>query len=349
MKLLERLEAVGQRRRLAESTIACYQDWVGAFLRFWRDENGAWRRPEELRGPEVEGFLTHLVRDRRLSASSQNQALCAIVFLYRHVIFGNDADLEADGSAWRVHLGRFAAERSTRPVRVPTVLSQDEVMEVIEAIKPSSTHRLMVELLYGTGLRVMEGCTLRVRDIDFDRHQIIVRAGKGEKDRVVMLPETLQKRLADRVRRVRAIHERDVSKGGGFVPVPSEVEHKIPYAEQDWRWQYVFGSFTMRRDEAGRGFRWHAHPGVLSRTVKQAGKRAGVSKRVTPHTFRHSFATHLLESGYDVRQVQMLLGHSSLKTTMIYTHVMNKPAVAVTSPLDRLNGGAFAQMAYAGA
>ncbi len=336
MKLLERVSDVGRRRRLAGATIECYQGWIEQFLRFCRTPDGDWRSPEELQGAEIEAFLTYLVKERRLSASSQNQALCAIVFLYRRVIFAESGEDESPDAAWRRHLGRFCAERSKRPVRVPTVLSEHEVSRVIAAIKPSSMHRLMVELLYGTGMRVMECCALRVRDVDFDRSQIIVRSAKGDKDRIVMLPDAVKGRLADRCRRVRAIYDRDVEKGGGYVPVPDAVENKIPYAERDWRWQYVFCSLTMRVEADGRGFRWHAHPGVLSRTVKEAAARAGVGKRVTPHTFRHSFATHLLEAGYDVRQVQTLLGHELLDTTMIYTHVMNKPSVAVTSPLDRL-------------
>jgi integron integrase len=326
MKVLDRIADVGMVRHLVRSTIACYQSWVAEFLRFSRVQ-GEWRHPVELRGPEVERFLTHLARDRRLSASSQNQALCAIVFLYKQVL----ADEVGED-----HLGRFAAQRSTRPVRLPTVLSVDEVGRVIEAIKPLSMHRLMVELLYGTGMRVMECCALRVRDIDFDRSQILIRSGKGDKDRIVMLPNALKGRLSERCRRVRAIHSRDLSKGGGYVPVPDVVANKIDYAETDWRWQFVFGSVTIQRETDGKGYRWHAHPGVLSRTVNQAAKRAGVPKRVTCHTFRHSFATHLLEAGYDVRQVQTLLGHALLDTTMIYTHVMNKPAIAVTSPLDRM-------------
>ncbi len=197
-------------------------------------------------------------------------------------------------------------------------------------------HGLMIELLYGTGLRVMECCTLRVRDIDFDRGQVVVRGGKGDKDRVVMLPGSLRERLAEQVGRVRLRHGRDVGKGGGHVPLPASLANKCPYAERDWRWQFVFPSVVLRRDDGGLGTRYHADPGAVGRTVREAARAAGIAKRVSPHTFRHSFATHLLESGYDVRQVQQLLGHQSLETTMIYTHVMNKPAVAVTSPLDRL-------------
>jgi integron integrase len=276
---------------------------------------------------DVEAFLTHLARDRRLSASSQNQAICAIVFLYKQVL---GEELGED------HLGRFEAERSKRPVRVPTVLSVDEVRSIVEALSPRSMHRLMIELLYGTGMRVSECCMLRRRDLGFDRSQIIVRGGKGDKDRIVMLPRALRGRLAEQCRRVRAQHDHDLAHGGGFAPVHDSLVHKAPYAQADWRWQFVFPSVTLRRDEEGRGFRWFAHPAVLDRMIRVAARRAGVAKRVSAHTFRHSFATHLLETGYDVRQVQSLLGHVSLETTMIYTHVMNKPAIAVTSPIDRL-------------
>jgi integron integrase len=326
MKLLQRVADVGARRRLARGTVACYSDWIVKFLRFSRD-GARWRRPEELAAAEVERFLTHLAVRRRVSASTQNQALNAIVFLYKHVL---GDELGAD------HLGRFEAERARRPARVPTVLSVNEVRRLIDAMEPASLARRMVELLYGTGLRVGECCTLRVRDVDFDRHQIVVRGGKGDKDRIVMLPAALVEPLAEQVRRVRHRHTLDLRRGGGFVPLADPVANKAPYAERDWRWQFLFPSTTLRRDQAGRGCRWWSDPSTLDRKVRAAARAAGIAKRVTCHTLRHSFATHLLEQGWDVRQVQSLLGHASLETTMIYTHVMNMPAVAVTSPLDRL-------------
>ena len=330
MKLLDRVRDVALRRHLAASTIDCYLMWIREFLHFSRRQ-GRWRTPAELRAAEVEAFLTHLARDRRLSASSQNQATCAIVFLYRQVLAD---ELGED------HLGRFAAERAQRPVTVPTVLSADEAAGVIDAVKPGTIYRVMVELLYGTGMRRMECCTLRLRDLDFDRGQIVVRGGKGNKDRVVMMPRASRPSLVHQCRRVRTLHERDVSRGGGYVPLPDALLNKAPYAEQDWRWQYVFPSVTLRRDPQGRGFRWLSDPSALDRVIRIAVRRAGIAKRVSAHTFRHSFATHLLEAGYDVRQVQTLLGHASLKTTMVYVHVMNKPAVAVQSPLDRLTAPA---------
>lgn len=326
MTLLQRIRDVGMRRRLARSTISRYQDWIIQFLRFSRSGSN-WRHPRELFAVDVEAYLTHLARHRRVSASTQNQAMCAIVFLYKQVLA---EELGED------HLGRFEAERARRPIRVPTVLSIDEVQSVIQVIAPRSMHRLMVELLYGTGLRVSECCQLRLRDLDFERGQIIVRGGKGDKDRIVMLPQALRGRLGEQCRRVRAMHQRDLRHGGGNVQLPDPLANKVPYTECDWRWQFAFPSATVRRDQAGRGFRWFAHPGVLDRTICNAARRAGLSKRVTAHTFRHSFATHLLETGYDIRQVQTLLGHANVETTMVYTHVMNKPAIAVKSPLDAI-------------
>ena len=203
--------------------------------------------------------------------------------------------------------------------------------------------RLMVELLYGAGLRLMECCTLRVRDLDFDRRQIVIRGGKGDKDRIVMLPMRSIAALAEQVRRVRYQHECDLSRGGGCVPLPDPLSNKVPYAKADWRWQYLFPSRTLRRDAQARGVRWHTDPSRLDWAIRDAARAAKLPKRVTAHTFRHSFATHLLEQGWDVRQVQTLLGHSKLETTMIYTHIMNRPAMAVASPLDRLEIAGAAQ------
>lgn len=326
MKLLDRVKQVGLRRRLSPLTIECYQRWIKEFLQFSRVD-GAWRTPQEMGAAEVEAFLTHLAVRRQLSASTQNQAVNAIVFLYKQVL----GDELPEG-----HLGKFEAERSRRPARVPTVLSDNEVRRIIDEMPETGMRTLMVRLLYGTGLRVMELCTLRLRDLDFERRQILIRGGKGDKDRIVMLPAAISGALVEQARCVRQQHQRDLARGGGRIPLPPNLQHKIPYAEADWRWQFLFPSITMRRDKKGRGVRWHADPGVLDKFIRRATIAAGISKRVTCHTFRHSFATHLLEAGYDIRQVQTLLGHADVKTTMIYTHVMNKPAVAVTSPLDRL-------------
>jgi integrase len=219
-------------------------------------------------------------------------------------------------------------------------LSVDEVGRLIEAVDPTRISRLMLGLMYGTGMRVGEVCTLRVRDIDLGRAQIIIRAAKGDKDRVVMLPAATRDRLIAQLDEVERRWRTDVARGGGYAPVPDALVHKRPRAGHELPWQFVFPSTVMRRDACGRGTRWHADPSQLDRVVYAAARRAGINKRVTCHALRHSFATHLLEAGYDVRQVQTLLGHGSLKTTMVYVHVMNKPAVAVTSPLDRLAAAA---------
>lgn len=327
MRLLEQLRVVARRRRLADRTIDAYSHWVRDFLGFSAGRHGQWTHPSKLGTADVEAYLNDLVMRRRLSASSQNQALNALVFLYRHVL---EDVIPQD------HLGKFLLQRSRRVARVPTVLSVDEVRRVIEAMPPARIYRLMVELLYGTGMRVSEVCTLRVRDIDLGRAQIIVRAGKGDKDRIVMLPQRPRDRLTEQLGVVERQWRKDVRRGGGYAPVPDALEHKRPRAGTEWPWQFVFPPTVLRRDDAGYGTRWHADSSALDRSICDAARRAGVAKRVTCHTFRHSFATHVLEAGYDVRQVQTLLGHASLKTTMIYTHVMNKPAVAVTSPLDRL-------------
>jgi integron integrase len=330
VKLLEQLEIVGKRRRLAPNTIGLYSHWVRQFLSFAAQQHGEWKHPAQLGTTDVEAFLNDLVVRRRLSASAQNQAMCSLVFLYTHVL----VDVIPQD-----HLGRFLLQRSRRPIRAPTVLSKDEVRRVIEAIDPARISRLMVELMYGTGMRVSEVCTLRIRDIDLGRAQIIIRAAKGEKDRVVMLPATLQDRLGAQIDAVEARWREDVARGGGYAPVPDALLHKRPRAGHELPWQFLFPSIVMRRDECGHGVRWHTDPSTLDRIVYAAAQRARIGKRVTCHTFRHSFATHVLEAGYDIRQVQTLLGHAALKTTLIYTHVMNKPAIAVTSPLDRLAVG----------
>ena len=332
MRLFDRMEEAAARRHFSRHTTDCYCRWVRQFLEFCRDGN-RWRHPAELGGGDVSRFLTHLAAERRVARSTQTQAMNGVLFLYRDVLA---EELGAD------HLGPIDGLRAGRRARVPTVLSVDEVRRVIGAAREGSVHRLIIELLYGTGVRVAEGCSLRVRDVDFDRGQIIVRGGKGDRDRVVMLPQVLVGRLVEQVRRVRQRHGRDAASGRGFAPVPDVLLNKVPYAADDWRWQFVFPS-AVGRSVTGHGAdgeprvgRWHASPGVVARMVRAAARRAEVAKRVTPHTFRHSFATHLLEAGYDVRQVQQLLGHAKLETTMVYTHVMNRPAVAVASPLDRL-------------
>ena len=327
MRLLEQVRVVAARRRLAGRTIDAHWSWIRQFMTFCAGLNRAWTRPENLGTSEVEAFLNDLVLRRRLSASAQNQALCALVFLYGQVL---------DGVIAKDHLGKFMLERSRRVQRLPTVLSQAEVRRVLDAVPEHRMSRLMLELMYGTGLRVLEVCTLRIRDIDQGRAQIIVRAAKGDKDRVVMLPHALEAPLAAQLERVEAPWRSDLDRGGGHAPVPQALLNRRPRVRCELPMQFVFPSCVMRRDASGRGTRGHTDASALDRVVYQASARAGIGKRVTCHTFRHSFATHVLEAGYDIRQVQTLLGHSNLKTTMIYTHVMSQPSIAVRSPLDQL-------------
>ena len=321
MKLLEQYEAVGKVRRLASRTIQTYRRWVEEFLRFHHDRTGRWIHPQEMGGPEVQAFLTRLAVNRRVAESTQNQALGAILFLYRHVV--------------AKELGSLDAVRAERPKRLPTVLSKEEVRRLIAAMPPKGAHRLIVELLYGTGMRISEGCQLRVCDLDFERGQIIIRGGKGNKDRPTMLPRSLEERLKAQLEFVRLRHERDVENGAGCAPVPTSLEHMRPGAARELRWQFEFGSSLIRPDHVtGRQVRWYAHPGAVDRTVKHAADVARIGKRVTSRTLRHSFATHLLENGYDIRTVQELLAHKNVQTTMIYTHVMSKPGLGMRSPLD---------------
>ncbi|MFT3788617.1 MAG: integron integrase [Tepidisphaeraceae bacterium] len=326
MRLLDQLAVVARRRRLADTTIDAYSHWVRRFLAFAADRAGRWTHPAQLATGDVEAFLNYLVLERRLAASSQNQALNALVFLYRHVL---ENVLPQD------HLGKFLLLRSKRLKRIPTVLAPDEVRRVIDAAAHRGNYRLMMKLLYGTGLRVSECCTLRVRDIDFGRAQIIVRQGKGDKDRIVMLPAALQGELAEHLDRVATRWRADVARGGGHAPVPDALAHKRPTATLEWPFQFLFASAVMRRDHAGRGRRWYTDASALDRAVRAAALRRAGQARHLPH-LPSQLCDPLAGVGYDIRQVQTLLGHASLKITMIYTHVMNRPAVSVTSPLDRL-------------
>ena len=270
--------------------------------------------------PEIEAFLTHLAVKENVAASTQNQALAALLFLYREVL---NKDLD----------GPIDAMRAKRPKRLPTVLTKEEVSKVIGFL--SGTNQLMVKLLYGSGLRLMECVRLRVKDVDFAQRQIIVRDGKGMKDRVTMLPDVLIPPLQEHLRHVKRIHDDDLAKGYGSVYLPFALERKYPNANREWIWQYVFPAYKRSTDpRSGAIRRHHIHESGLQKAVKRAAKLAGINKRVTCHTFRHSFATHLLENGYDIRTVQELLGHKDVRTTMIYTHVLKRGGLAVRSPLD---------------
>ena len=304
-------------RHLSRRTEKAYVGWIRRFIVF----HGK-RHPADMGSAEVTRFLTSLATDARVAASTQNQALAALLFLYRVV-------LERD-VGWLDDL-----VRAKQPARLPVVLSRDEVGRVLVALDGDA--RLVATLMYGGGLRLLECLRLRVKDADFQRGQLVVRGGKGDRDRVTVFPQACRAPLARHLERVRAQHERDVASGCGWVELPLALATKYPRAGREWPWQWVFPATRTYRDrETGRQRRHHLHETALQRAVREAAKRAGIVKRVTTHTFRHSFATHVLEDGYDIRTVQTLLGHRDVRTTMVYTHVLGRGPAGVLSPLDRL-------------
>ncbi|HEX4859573.1 MAG TPA: integron integrase [Usitatibacteraceae bacterium] len=306
-----------RRKHFSIRTEQAYLHWTKAYVRFH-----GMRHPSTMGKPELEAFLTHLSAERNVASSTQNQALSALLFLYKEVL-GIELPW-LDG-----------IERSKRPKRMPVVLTREEVTAVLARL--DGTTALILKLAYGTGMRIMEVVRLRVKDIDFARGEILIREGKGFKDRVTMLPGTLALSLREHLQRVRALHEADCRDGHGEVYLPFALARKYPKAARDWCWQYVFPSQKLSIDpRSGRTGRHHADPQNLQRRMRNAVLRAGITKPATPHTLRHSFATHLLESGYDIRTVQELLGHKDVQTTMIYTHVLNRGGRAVQSPLDRI-------------
>ena len=271
---------------------------------------------------EIVAFLSWLAVDRRVSASTQNQALSALVFLYGQVLGLDIGPIE--------HV-----PRARMPDKLPVVLSREEIGRLITHV--DGTMWLIVALLYGTGLRLEECVELRVKDLDFDRNQIVVRRGKGQKDRVTMLPAAVKERLAAHLLTVTRQHQRDLLRGEGRVVLPFALDRKYPGASTEWGWQFVFPAARICRDPKwGPPSRFHLHESAVQRAVTNAVRRAGLTKHASCHTFRHSFATHLLEDGYDIRTVQELLGHADVSTTMIYLHVMNRGALGVRSPFDRL-------------
>jgi integron integrase len=283
------------------------------------------RHPAEMGAPEITRFLNFLAVDRRVAASTQNQALSALLFLYREVL--------AQDLPWLDDL-----VRAQRPPRLPVVLTRDEVRAIVERL--SGVPRLMALLMYGAGLRVLECARLRAKDVDFSTNPLVVRSGKGDKDRVTMLPATVKADLARHLASARVQHQRDVAAGAGWVELPTALGRKYPNAGREWGWQWVFPAtrFYVERT-TGQRRRHHLHESVLQRAVKDAVRGAGIPKPASCHTFRHSFATHLLEDGHDIRTVQELLGHHDVTTTMIFTHVLNRGPAAVRSPADRMFGG----------
>ena len=309
LKLLDQCREVMRFKRFSHRTEEAYVHWIRRFI-LWSGK----RHPKEMGGPEVRAFLAHLATSQRVAASTQNQALNALVFLYAQVL-GRPVG----------ELGAF--ERAKRPRRIPVVLSREEVRSLLGQLK--GTHALIGKFLYGTGLRLLEGLRVRVKDLDFARGQVIVRGGKGDRDRVTMLPESLQEPLQAHLHRVRELHERDVAAGYGEVWLPQALRTKWPRAGREWGWQWVFPSAGLSVDpETGIKRRHHVTDAAVQGALKEASVAAGLTKRVSPHVLRHSFATHLLESGTDIRTVQDLLGHKDVSTTQIYTHVMQKPGLA---------------------
>lgn len=316
LRLLERTRNAIRVRQYSLSTERAYLQWVKRYILF-HDK----RHPAEMDKSEVEAFLTHLAVNRAVSPSTQNQALQALLFLYRMVL---EVDLP-----WLEDVVRAKPKR-----RLPVVLSRDEIHALLAAVKPSM--KLPVSLMYGSGLRVTECLQLRVGDLGFSRRTVRVHAGKGGKDRVTVLPDNLEEPLQAQLAWLSVLHRRDLAAGYGKAKLPLALRRKLGKSSQSFCWQFLFPSTLMSEDprEPGAMYRWHLYPTTVRKAITAATDRTGIPKRVTCHTLRHSFATHLLESGTDIRTIQQLLGHQDLRTTMIYTHVIQRGALGARSPLD---------------
>ena len=328
-KLLDQYRDALRIKHYSPRTEDTYTIWVKNYIIF----HGK-RHPKEMGIPEIGQYLTHLATKQQVAASTQNQAFSAIIFLYRHILHIELDELQ------------LAALRPQRSKSIPTVLSKDEVKRLIANL--TGTNKLIAQVMYGGGLRVMECMRLRVKDIDFDNHQIIVRDGKGENDRFTILPDSLIQPIQLHLRYVKSLHEKDLADGYGSVYLPYALERKYKNANKDWIWQYLFPAPELSKDPhspspnsalefgEGRGGvrRHHIHESIVQKSIKESARRADINKHVTPHTLRHSFATHLLQNNYDIRTIQELLGHKDVKTTMIYTHVLQRGGLAVKSPLD---------------
>jgi integron integrase len=316
-KLMDRLREALRSRHYSRCTEQAYCLWVKRFIFFHNV-----RHPVEMAEPEINAFLTHLAIKEKVSASTQNQALSALLFLYRHVLGKEIGDL-----------GEVI--RARRPKRLPVVMTREEVKAVLGHL--TGDKWLMASLMYGAGLRLRECAKLRVHDLDLTANQITVRDGKGFKDRLTMLPETAKDPLREQLARVRQIHQRDLADGFGRVSLPYALARKYPNAPMDWGWQWVFPQgHRWNNRRTGEQGRHHVDESIPQKAVKAAVRKANIAKHATCHTFRHSFATHLLEAGYDIRTVQELLGHKDVKTTMVYTHVLNRGGRGVRSPVDAL-------------
>lgn len=314
-KLLDQVRNALRVKHYAYRTEEAYVQWIRRFILFHNK-----RHPKEMAEPEVQAFLTHLAVKENVAASTQNQALSAILFLYRHVLNQPLAD-------------SIDAVRARQSRHLPTVLTPAEVQQLL--LRLEGTHQLLAKLLYGAGLRIKEGLRLRVKDVDFAQHQLIIRDAKGNKDRLTVLPQSLFDPLQAHLVQVKQTFQDDLSLGYGAVYLPFALERKYPNANREWKWQYVFPAKQRSIDPRSNIVRrHHLDDGALQRSLKQAVRSAKIDKNVSCHTLRHSFATHLLQNGYDIRTVQELLGHKDVKTTMIYTHVLNKGGLGVRSPLD---------------
>lgn len=337
-KLLDQARDILRARHYSYRTEQAYIDWIRRYILFHNK-----RHPLEMGAPEVQAFLIHLAAEHNVSASTQNQAISALLFLYREVL--------------QKEIDPVLLTTAKRSERLPTVLTRQEVLQIINHL--TGVYKLMAQLLYGSGLRLMECLRLRVKDIDFDYRAITIRDGKGEKDRIVPLPATVLPDLRRQIERVRLLHEEDLAAGYGEVYLPYALAEKYPHAARELGWQYLFPASRLAVDPrppstggrlplpsasiavgesraGGEGplRRHHLDPSALQRAIKEAVRKSRITKRVTAHTFRHSFATHLLQTGYDIRTVQELLGHKDVRTTMIYTHVLQRGGLAVKSPLD---------------
>jgi integron integrase len=316
-RLLDQVREAIRLRHYSLRTEHAYVHWIKRFILFHNK-----RHPREMKEAEVGQFLSFLATDSHVSASTQNQALNAILFLYRDVL--------------ETPIGYInGVVRAQRPKRLPVVLSRQEVKALLDGLK--GTEWLMAMLLYGAGLRLMECLRLRVKDLDFSSNQIIVRAGKGDKDRITTLPTVVRDPLQRHLEQVKRQYQQDMANGQGGVSLPDALEKKYPNAPKEWSWQFVFPASKYSLDpRSGKRRRHHLHETVLQKAVKEACRKAELSKHAGCHTLRHSFATHVLEAGYDIRRVQELLGHKDVTTTMVYTHVLNRGGQGVLSPADRL-------------
>jgi integron integrase len=315
IKLLDQVRNALRVKHYAYRTEESYVQWIRRYILFHNK-----RHPKEMAEPEVQAFLTHLAVEGNVAASTQNQALSALLFLYRYVLQQPLSD-------------SIDAVRARQSKHLPTVLTPEEVQQLFKYLE--GTHQLLAKLLYGSGLRLKEGLRLRVKDIDFAQSQLVIRDAKGNKDRLTVLPQLLLAPLQAHLLQVKQTFQDDLALGYGAVYLPSALERKYPHANREWKWQYVFPAKQRSVDpRSGIVRRHHLDDGILQRALKQAVYSAQINKNVSCHALRHSFATHLLQNGYDIRTVQELLGHKDVKTTMIYTHVLNKGGLGVRSPLD---------------